>query len=144
MHLITARTRLRIADCLRVSLRDFPNVDRCRRRTTERPGRPAPLGSERSAVPEQQRHRLYDLQSVSTRESGCRALQATVDMSLRGHALWGFVPQNIEFMPKDKDFQLSSAARDRNNPIKAQQINLQRSLIDRTIDRFVSQLRGRD
>jgi formylglycine-generating enzyme required for sulfatase activity len=36
----------------------------------------------------------------------------------------------------------SNAARDRNSPIKAHQINLQRSLIDRTIDRFagVSQL----
>jgi hypothetical protein len=36
----------------------------------------------------------------------------------------------------------SNAARDRNSPIKAHQINLQRSLIDRTINRFesVSQL----
>jgi hypothetical protein len=36
----------------------------------------------------------------------------------------------------------SSAARDRNSPIKAHQTNLQRSLIERTIDRFagVSQL----
>jgi hypothetical protein len=32
----------------------------------------------------------------------------------------------------------SSAARGRNSPIKAHQINLQRSLIDRTINRFAS------
>jgi hypothetical protein len=76
-------------------------------------------------------------------EPGSQAAEPYKQQSIyvpEGHALWGFVPQNIEFMPKDKDFQLSSAARDRTNPIKAQQINLQRSLIDRTIDRFVSQL----
>jgi hypothetical protein len=35
-------------------------------------------------------------------------------------------------------YQMRRAARGRNSPIKAHQINLQRSLIDRTINRFAS------
>jgi hypothetical protein len=44
-------------------------------------------------------------------------------------------------VPKHKDFGFQRNAR-RNSPIKAHQINLQRSLIDGTIDRFagISQL----
>jgi hypothetical protein len=40
----------------------------------------------------------------------------------------GFAPQHVELVSKDKDLGLH-AARDRNSSIKAQQINLQRSLI---------------
>ena len=48
----------------------------------------------------------------------------------------------LEFPTRTTRISASSAVRDRNSPIKAHQIKLQRSLIDRTIDRFegVSQL----
>jgi hypothetical protein len=53
--------------------------------------------------------------------------------TLGGQRCWrklasGIRPQHIELISKNKNFGLN-AARDRNSPIKAQQINLQRSLI---------------
>ena len=66
--------------------------------------------------------------------------QQPVDAA-ESHSLRSFAPQDIELMAKHKDFGFQRSP-DRNSPIKAHQINLQRSLIEGTIDRFagVSQL----
>jgi hypothetical protein len=54
------------------------------------------------------------------------------------YSLRGFAPQHDELMAKDKGVSASNAARGRNSPIKAHQINLQSSLIGRIINRFAS------
>ena len=58
-------------------------------------------------------------------------------------SLRGVAPQHVELVSKDKDLGFQRSP-NRNSPIKTHQINLQRSLIDRTINRFasVSQLFG--
>jgi hypothetical protein len=52
-----------------------------------------------------------------------KAVNVTERQSLRG-----FAPQHVELMSKDKDLSFQRSPR-RNTPIKAHQINLQRSLI---------------
>jgi hypothetical protein len=77
--------------------------------------------------------RPYNLQSVQDPGSQPTELnkQQPVDAA-EGHSLRGFAPQDVELVSKN------NAARDRNSPIKPHQINLQRSPIDGTINRFAS------
>src|ERR1700704_1680170 len=88
------------------------NVCRCLRPATARSGFPAPIGSEAGAVPAHQRLRPYNLQGVQ--HPGSQAIkpnkQQAVD-AVEGHSLRRFAPQDIELVPKHKDFGFQRNAR---------------------------------
>src|SRR5215471_15236243 len=88
------------------------NVCRYRRPATEWPGFPAPIGSEPSAVPAQQRRRPYDLESVQ--HPRCESIEANKQQSVyaaEGYPLRATAPQNVELMPKHEDFGFQCSTR---------------------------------
>src|SRR5215471_19013394 len=88
------------------------NVCRYRRPTAERLGFPAPIGSEPSAVPAQQRRRPYDLQSVQhPRSQAIEANKQQPVSAAEGQALRATAPQNVELMPKHEDFGFQRSTR---------------------------------
>jgi hypothetical protein len=80
-------------------------------------------------VPADHRLRLENFKCVQYSRSHTieRSKDKAVNVTER-QPLWGFAPQHVELMSKDKDLGLQRSPH-RNGPIKAHQINLQRSLI---------------
>src|SRR5215831_15092751 len=97
---------------------ELANVRRCLWSATTWSGFPAPIGSETSAVPADHRLRLEDFQCVHTRRSILPNANRFGDLR-RGTLSWC----------RRTRISASNAARELNSPIKAHQINLQRSLI---------------
>ena len=91
---------------------ELANVRRCLWSATARSGFPAPIGSEPSAVPADQRLRPYDLQSVQ--HAGSQAIEPDkhqpVDAA-EGHSFRGFAPQDVELVSKNKDFGFQRSTR---------------------------------
>jgi hypothetical protein len=118
------------------------NVRRCLRPATARSGFPAPVGSEAGAVPAHQRLRPYNLQGVQ--HPGSQAIEPNKQQAVDAvrATRFGDLRRRTLSWCRSTRTSASNAARDRNSPIKAHQINLQRSPIERTINRFagVSQL----
>jgi len=86
-------------------------------------------------VPTQQRRRSNDFQGIQ--HLGNQPIEANKQQPV--HPLRGTTSQDVELMPEHDDFRFQRSAR----PEQPDQgTNLQRSLIERTIDRFagVSQL----
>jgi hypothetical protein len=68
-------------------------------------GFPAPIGSETSTMPAQQRLRPYDFQRLHY--PGSQAIEADKHQAVdaaEGYSLRGLAPQDVQLMPKHKDF----------------------------------------
>ena len=69
-------------------------------------------GSEADAVPAQQRLRPYNLQSVQ--DPGSQAIEPNKQQPVNaaeGQSLWGFAPQDVELVSKNKDFSFQCSPR---------------------------------
>ena len=99
---------------------ELANVRRCLWPATVRSRFPAPVGSEPSAVPADHRLRLENFQCVQYRRS-----------PLPNAIRFGDLRRSTFSWCRRTRTSASNAARGRNSPIKAYQINLQRSLIGR-------------
>src|SRR5216683_6399482 len=85
---------------------------RCLWPATARSRFPAPIGSESSAVPADHRLRFENFQGVQYSRSHTieRSKHKAVNVTER-QPLWGFAPQHVELMSKDKDLGLQRSPR---------------------------------
>ena len=88
------------------------NIPWCRWPATARSGPPTPIGAETSAMPAQQRLRPNDLHRFQHPRS--QSIEPNKQQSVdapESHSFRRLAPQDVELMPKHKDFDLQRSPR---------------------------------
>lgn len=115
---------------------ELANLCRCLWSATLRSRFPAPIGSKAGAMPAEYRVWFEDLQSVQ--HPGSQTVESNKHQAVNvaeGQSLRDLRRSTLSWCRRIR-ISASNAARDRNSPIKAHQINLEMSVMKRSINRF--------